>query len=43
VTWLREQGHDVLWMAELGPGRSDLSVLADSHAGDRILITNDLD
>jgi len=38
VDWLREQGHDVLWMTEFGPGRSDEEVLAAANPESRILL-----
>ena len=43
VDWLRKQGHDVLWMTEFGPGRSDEEVLAAANPENRILLTFDLD
>jgi len=43
VAWLREEGHDVLWIAELRPGLPDDKVINEAEASDRILVTFDLD
>jgi len=43
VEWLRQQGHDVLWMTEFGPGRTDDEVLSAASPESRILLTFDLD
>jgi predicted nuclease of predicted toxin-antitoxin system len=43
VAWLRDRGHDVVWMAEADPGRPDREVLAMAAKDDRVLITWDLD
>lgn len=43
VRWLREQGHDVVWVAERSPGLADDDVLALAQANDRVLITFDHD
>jgi predicted nuclease of predicted toxin-antitoxin system len=41
VRWLRERGHDVVWIADLAPGAPDDDVL--SQASDRVLLTGDRD
>ncbi len=43
VAWLREQGHDVLWMAESLPGADDAKLLELASAQERLLITLDRD
>lgn len=43
VRWLREQGHDAIWVAEKGPGTEDPEVLTAATARDRILLTFDRD
>ena len=43
VVWLRDEGHDVVWMVETFRGESDLAVLARARREDRILITLDRD
>jgi predicted nuclease of predicted toxin-antitoxin system len=40
---LRENGHDVLWMAEQGPKTTDVDVLALADAEGRLLVTFDKD
>jgi hypothetical protein len=40
---LRENGHDVLWMAEQGPRTADVDVLALADAEGRLLVTFDKD
>lgn len=39
--WLKEQGHDVLDVRELGPDPGDRALLAKASAEDRILVTLD--
>jgi predicted nuclease of predicted toxin-antitoxin system len=41
VEFLREQGHDVRFVAEMTPGLSDADVLAQANREQRILLTND--
>lgn len=41
VRWLRERGHDVIWMVDLAPGAIDSDVLA--RTADRVLLTQDRD
>lgn len=41
VRWLRDRGHEVVWMAEVAPGTPDGDVLA--RATDRVLLTGDRD
>jgi len=43
VRRLREDGHDVVWIAESDPGTSDDRVLALAEREDRLLITGDTD
>ena len=43
VEFLREQGHDVLLVAEMAPGISDAAVLAQANREQRVLLTNDKD
>jgi predicted nuclease of predicted toxin-antitoxin system len=43
VHLLREDGHDVLWMAEQGPKTADVDVLALADAEGRLLVTFDKD
>lgn len=43
VTWLRRQGHDVLWAVDLSPGTPDEILLAQARAENRVILTNDLD
>ena len=43
VAWLRENGHDVLWIADRWPGLPDDKVIDEAEATDRILLTFDLD
>lgn len=43
VEWLREQGHDVLYAAEVLPSEEDPDLLGRASAEGRVLITNDLD
>lgn len=43
VHWLREQQHDVVWMAECAPASSDHQVLRLAQDQQRIVITADLD
>lgn len=43
VEFLREQGHDVLFVAEMTLGLSDADVLAQANREQRVLLTNDKD
>jgi predicted nuclease of predicted toxin-antitoxin system len=43
VQRLRDDGHDVIWIAESDPGTSDDRVLAIAGAQARLLITGDMD
>jgi len=43
VAWLRDGGHDVVWMVEACRGEEDLAVLARARREDRILVTLDRD
>jgi len=43
VIRLRQSGYDVLWIREISPGCSDMSVIDRALAEDRVLITFDKD
>ena len=43
VTWLRSEGHDLIWMAEVGPGADDASVIGRAMEQDRVILTQDRD
>jgi len=43
VRWLRQQGHDVAWIAESAPGSSDQAILTQTCQEAWILPTADLD
>lgn len=43
VTWLRAQGHDVLWAAETLSGMDDEGLCHHAATGDRIIVTRDRD
>lgn len=43
VAWLRQEGHDVVAIAEIKPGQADAEVLESAHAQHRVLLTRDLD
>jgi predicted nuclease of predicted toxin-antitoxin system len=43
VRRLRDDGHDVVWIAELSPGVDDERVLAIAEQQQRILLTADTD
>lgn len=43
VAALRDDGHDVTWIREVGPGSTDEAVLALALAEDRVLLTFDKD
>ena len=43
VRRLRDDGHDVVWIAESDPGTTDDSVLALAEAQARLLISGDTD
>ncbi len=43
VEFLRAQGHDVIFVAEMSPGLSDSDVVALANREKRVLLTNDKD
>jgi predicted nuclease of predicted toxin-antitoxin system len=43
VNWLREQGHDVAWAADLPPSTPDDEVLLIAEREGRVVVPNDLD
>ena len=43
VAWLRDNGHDVLWVAEELSATSDEELLKLADSSSRVLLTNDLD
>ena len=43
VEFLRQQGHDVLWMVELAPSTPDIDILKLAQPEARIIITRDND
>ena len=43
VAWLREQGHEVFWVAEQAPGITDEAVIAEARQTGGVLLTADLD
>ncbi len=43
VQILRQQGHDVVWMAETAPGSKDEEVMARAREEGRVLLTFDKD
>ena len=43
VARLREAGHDVLYIAEIGAGTSDTDIVALAHEEGRLLLTEDKD
>jgi len=43
VEFLRDQGHDVLYVTETAPGTPDPQVLEMANREQRILVTNDKD
>jgi len=43
VVWLRERGHDVVWVPEVEPGMPDGRVLARAQGDGRVLLTADRD
>ena len=43
VVYLRDSGHDVVWIREIGPGMSDEEVLALVSHEKRVLLTHDQD
>ncbi|MBC7782334.1 MAG: DUF5615 family PIN-like protein [Burkholderiales bacterium] len=43
VYWLRDQGNDVIWVAESATQTSDDALLSLATAEQRIVITSDLD
>jgi len=43
VKWLRQEGHDVIWIAERDPGAGDPGVLTRANTTQQILITRDKD
>ena len=43
VAFLRNEGHDVLWMVELAPGTSDMDILKIARQDQRVILTFDRD
>ena len=43
VSWLREQGHDVVWAAESLASVEDTGILDAANGAARVLLTRDLD
>jgi predicted nuclease of predicted toxin-antitoxin system len=43
VSRLRDDGHDVVWVAELAPGLPDADVLAMATSQNRVVVTADKD
>jgi predicted nuclease of predicted toxin-antitoxin system len=43
VAWLRNDGHDVAWIAEDSPGVGDDAILARAYAEGVVLITSGKD
>lgn len=43
VEWLRQDGHDVLYVAEMDPGISDAAVLINANNTGALLLTADKD
>lgn len=43
VQWLREQGLDILYIAEVSPSLNDETILAQARDEKRTLLTSDLD
>lgn len=43
VRWLRELGHDVVWMCEQSPGTGDDRIMNLGRESGRVIVTNDLD
>jgi predicted nuclease of predicted toxin-antitoxin system len=43
VAWLREAGHDVIYMAEVAPAASDVEVVRMARQDGRLLLTEDKD
>ena len=43
AAFLRDAGHDVLWVGESFPGVSDKLVIATAFREDRVLVTKDKD
>ena len=43
VGWLREQGHDVLWVAEMDPSTSDEAIAERAWREHRVLFSHDTD
>lgn len=41
--WLREQGHDVVYVGDTANGMKDAEIIARAASDKRILITNDRD
>ena len=43
VGWLREQGHDVLWVAEMNPSTPDSALAERAWREQRVLLSHDTD
>lgn len=43
VQWLRDEGHDVFWIAETCPGMGDIDIANSAEASGRIVISRDKD
>ena len=43
VQWLRERGHDVLYAAEVAPGRDDAVWQHQAEQSERLIVTADKD
>lgn len=43
VSWLRSNGHDVLWAADLPPATSDNALIERANTEKRVLLTYDHD
>jgi predicted nuclease of predicted toxin-antitoxin system len=43
VAWLRDAGHDVIYMAEVAPAESDSDIVRRAREGGRLVLTEDKD
>ena len=43
VRFLRNQGHDIFWMAESGPGTGDAKIVSIAQSEGRVILTFDRD
>jgi len=43
VAWLRGNGHDVVYMAEIAPAEDDATVMRRTQKNNRLLLTEDKD